>query len=125
MPHTYMIFDYGQDEAAAQQARRKLEGWKQAFRLDRKLQFKFERAEPSGNAAGEEKGKPKGAASAAANPRIRLFVRLDFSDHEKLSQHRWLERIPAEDHFKIASPKIIPHGDAEFPQTSALFDSLD
>jgi len=52
-------------------------------------------------------------------------VRLDFSDHEKLSQQRWLERIPADDHFKDASSKTIRAGDADFSKTAELFDSLD
>ena len=45
MAHTYMLFDFGADEEKAQQARHKLEGWKQAFRLDKKLQVKFDRGE--------------------------------------------------------------------------------
>jgi hypothetical protein len=46
MAHTYLLFDFGTDEEKAQLARHKLEGWKQAFRLDKKLLYKFERAEP-------------------------------------------------------------------------------
>ena len=45
MAHTYMRFDFGTDEAMAQQARHKLEVWKQAFRLDKKLQYKLDRGE--------------------------------------------------------------------------------
>src|SRR4030095_15801516 len=44
MAHIYMTFDFGTDEEKAQQARHKLDGWKQAFRLDKKLLYKFERA---------------------------------------------------------------------------------
>lgn len=52
MAHTYMKFDFGTDEAMAQQARHKLEVWKQAFRLDKKLQYKLDRgAEQEGEAA--------------------------------------------------------------------------
>src|SRR6267142_7155741 len=43
MAHIYMSFDFGTDEEKAQQARHKLEMWKQAFRLDKKLLYKFER----------------------------------------------------------------------------------
>ena len=45
MAQSYLIFDFGTNEEAAQQARHKLEGWKQAFRLNKKLQLKFEREE--------------------------------------------------------------------------------
>jgi hypothetical protein len=48
MAHTYMLFDFGADEDKAQQARHKLEGWKQAYRLDKKLQVKFDRGEALG-----------------------------------------------------------------------------
>src|SRR5215470_4441508 len=48
MAHIYLSFDFGTDEEKAQQARHKLEMWKQAFRLDKKLLYKFER--PAGMA---------------------------------------------------------------------------
>src|ERR1700724_3231373 len=54
MAHTYMLFDFGADEEAAQKARHKLEGWKQAFRLDKKLQFKFDRGQPTATEASSE-----------------------------------------------------------------------
>ncbi len=109
MAQSYLIFDFGTNEEAAQQARHRIEGWKQAFRLGEKMQLKFERQEP------EKKN---------GQERIRLLVRLDFSDHERLSHHRWLERIPGELPFKDASPQIIRHGEAEFTKTTELFDSL-
>src|SRR5258708_20221833 len=43
MPHIYMHFDFGKDEEKAQLARHKLEVWKQAFRLDNKLLYNFDR----------------------------------------------------------------------------------
>lgn len=43
MAHIYMSFDFGTDEMKAQSARHKLEMWRQAFRLDKKLLYKFER----------------------------------------------------------------------------------
>ena len=148
MAQSYLIFDFGANEEAAQQARHRLEGWKQAFRLDKKLQLKFERSEPEKPAteAAADKpkadkpkadkgkgGKGKGTAGkpttteiekAGDNQHIRLIVRLDFSDHEKLSHHRWLERIPTEAPFKDAAPRIIRHGEADFEPTAELFDSL-
>ncbi len=110
MAQSYLIFDFGGNEEAAQQARHRIEGWRQAFRLDKKMQLKFERQpEPSdGGAPSAEKKKSAKAKPAEeesdAKERIRLFVRLDFSDHEKLSHQRWLDRIPAEEPFKDAAP---------------------
>src|ERR1700736_4853027 len=104
MAHTYMLFDFGADEEKAQQARHKLEGWKQAFRLDKKMQFKFDRGETAAAAAGESPEKPdKHQKSKKANPKakaegqtdgaasakngdVKLLVRLYFSAHEKLSE---------------------------------------
>jgi hypothetical protein len=155
MPHSFLIFDFGTNEDAAQQARHRLEGWKQGFRLDKKLQLKFERKEKEteATAAGDGgaakqakspktasgKGKAKAATKSKSsetpatgeNPEtgttsdIRVIVRLDFSDHEKLSHQRWIERIPTEEPFKSASPKVVRGGEADFQATSDLFDSLD
>jgi sRNA-binding protein len=52
MAHIYMSFDFGTDEEKAQLARHKLEMWKQAFRLDKKMLYKFERTALDGVAAG-------------------------------------------------------------------------
>lgn len=109
MAQSYLIFDFGSNEEVAQQAWHKLEGWKQGFRLGGKLQFKFERAEP------EKKNGPE---------TIRILVRLDFSDHEKLSHQRWLERIPAEDPFQSAAPQVVKSGDAAHSDTAQRFDTL-
>jgi hypothetical protein len=161
MAQTFLVFDFETNEQAAQQARHKFEGWKQAFRLGDKALLKFERTPADGG--GEEKsGKSKsieaksaeGKAGASAkdksasgakksgktrsseteagdneeasdNSRVRIFIRLSFSDHEKLSQQRWLDRIPSEEPFKAAKSETIRHSDASFAKTSELFDSLD
>jgi hypothetical protein len=52
MAHIYMSFDFGKDEEKAQLARHKLEMWKQAFRLDKKMLYKFERTAVDGPASG-------------------------------------------------------------------------
>jgi hypothetical protein len=156
MGNTYSIyirFDFGTDEEKAQQARHKLDGWRQAFRLDKRVQYKMDRPESAATesaaqpaagekpaAAGKSKERPagKGAAkaggksseSAAAKPeaatngKVGLLVRLYFSSHEKLSEQRWLARIPAEEPFKSASPKIINHDDPEFDVTDKQFESI-
>jgi hypothetical protein len=156
MAHSYIRFDFGADEEKAQQARHKLDGWKQAFRLDKKLQYKLDRPdsgavetvskpEPDAKAAPPEKSKGKAAEKTkgkaaspksserakekpappeAANGRVSLLVRLYFSSHEKLSEQRWLERIPSEEPFKSASPKVIHHGDAEFETADKQFETL-
>lgn len=136
MPHIYMQFDFGKDEEKAQLARHKLETWKQAFRLDKKLLYKFERAtdgtpdaEPV--AAKSEKPKAKGKSKAEDEPEapksnetVKLLLRLGFSNHEKLSEQRWVQRIPIEDPFQAAHPLILKPGDAHFADTEKQFDEL-
>jgi hypothetical protein len=150
MAHSFLLFDFGTNEDAAQQARHRIEGWKQGFRLDKKIQVKFERKEAAAKSDGDAAASPKTAKSGAKGKaksgvksksgdesssesesatgdpeQIRLIVRLDFSDHEKLSHHRWIERIPTEEPFKDAHPKVVRAGEPEFKAISDLFDSLD
>jgi hypothetical protein len=154
MAQTIMIFDFGTNEEAAQQARHKIEGWKQGFRLGDKMMVKFEREDVAGApasdaqnselvAAEEEKKSAQKSQSAAKKApakkagakeskaksepagRVRVFVRLGFSDHEKLSQQRWLDRIPTEEPFKSAKGETIRHSDPEFPKSAEVFESLD
>lgn len=155
MAHSYIRFDFGTDEEKAQQARHKLDGWRQAFRLDKKLQYKLDRPESAtsealsspesgantappekskGKAAEKSKGKAASAKSsaapaeepaAAANGKVSLLVRLYFSSHEKLSEQRWLERIPSEEPFKSASPKVVHRNDPEFDSMDRQFEALE
>ena len=133
MAHDFLIFDFGTNEEEAQQARHKVEGWTQGFRLGKKMLLKFER-EAADDSAATAKAAEKPAASKkksaaksdAAEPsaNVRILVRLDFSDHEKLSLQRWLDRIPAEEPFKSAKTEIIRQGQPGFTETAELFDSL-
>jgi hypothetical protein len=150
MSQSFLVFDFEGNESAARQARHRIEGWKQAFRLDKKIQLKFDRKEPpeasdapseDAPAAGKSSGKPKGASKAEsqaaekpeekpvttpeAAAEISLIVRLDFSDHEKLSHHRWLDRIPSEEPFKTAKSRVVRSGDPDFPAMQERFGSLD
>jgi hypothetical protein len=138
MAHVYLLFQFAQDEEKAQQARHKLEGWKQAFRLDKKLLYKMERIEAApadGNAepakAEKKKAKKKDTANAegdgktAANETIKLLVRLGFSGHEKLTEERWVQRIPSEEPFRDASPVVVKPGEADFEATEKQFEELD
>jgi hypothetical protein len=150
MAYSFLVFDFGGTEEVAQQARHKVDAWKQGFRLGKKLELKFDRkvaegkeetvsASPARNVKENAKSKGKGKAApksggkdgqnSAANAEsaldIRLIVRLDFSDHEKLSNQRWLERIPGEEPFKSAKSSIIRAGDPEFKKTADLFESLN
>ena len=137
MAQSILIFDFGTDEEAAQQARHKVEGWKQAFRLGDKIAFKFERVakeSTGGEAASDEKSAEKKSTrkksakeegEAEESSRIRILIRLSFSDHEKLSHQRWLDRIPAEEAFKSAKSETIRQTDAGFAKTAELFDMLD
>ena len=153
MSHTYLLFDFGTDEEKAQQARHRLESWKQAFRLDKKLLYKVERAEtePATPAAPAEPAKPatpaksakatskaaskskqnlsaapeRSQTAAAPNGTVHLLVRLYFSGHEKLTEQRWLDRIPAEEPFKDASPHVVRQGEPQFDEIVSQFDSLE
>ena len=130
MAHSYLVFDFGTDEENAQQARHKIEAWKQGFRLGNKMLLKFERVEPDEQTDAAKPSAVKKKSSSKPDKKdsgssVRVLVRLDFSDHEKLSQQRWLDRIPSEDPFKSADCEIIRQPDAEFEQTAELFESLD
>jgi hypothetical protein len=116
MAHSYLVFDFGTNEEAAQQARHRIEGWKQGFRLDKKMLMKFEREAAEAAAKGDAEKNEE---------RVRLFLRLDFSDHEKLTHHRWLERIPGEEPFKSASGEVIRSGDPAFDKTAERFETLE
>lgn len=133
-----MIFDFGADEDKAQQAHHKLQGWKQAFRLDKKLQFKFDRGSADATADAKDaeetaeptKSKAKGKKksdekAAAANGHVKLLVRLYFSPHEKLSEQRWFDRIPSEEPFSEASPALIHEGEKDFAEILSHFESLE
>src|SRR5216683_2484620 len=145
MAQTYLLFDFGPDEEKVQQARHKLESWKQAFRLDKKLQYKLERepsaapgntepvakaepakAEKPKSAKTKSKSKPKSAEPVAENSGpVKLFVRLYFSGHEKLSEQRWIDRIPTEEPFKSASPKTVRESEPDFAGILKQFDTLE
>lgn len=135
MPHIYMIFDFENDEEKAQLARHKLEGWKQAFRLDKKLLYKFERPETEDGEPeeGEKPAKTKGAVKSKkklakeekqTGQPVKLLIRLAFSGHEKLSEQRWVDRIPSEDPFQSAKPQVVKTSDATFAATEKQFEDL-
>lgn len=160
MAHIYMTFDFGTDEEKAQQARHKLDVWKQAFRLDKRLIYKFERAEAEGAGEGTDhaetgvaaekkeaakaektargskgksasgKGKPAkekreepARAETPAGP-VKLHLRLAFSGHEKITEERWLKRIPTEEPFKDAEPEMVKAADPGFGEIEGKFEAL-
>jgi hypothetical protein len=157
MAHIYMTFDFGTDEEKAQQARHKLDGWKQAFRLDKKLLYKFERPAQEGDGAtaaepapaeketakaekqakGKKTGKGAGAkakvgkdkeeATEAVLPAgpVKLHLRLAFSGHEKMTEERWLKRIPTEEPFKGADPETVKPSDTGFAEIEGKFEALE
>jgi hypothetical protein len=150
MAHIYMHFNFGADEEKAQEARHKLDVWKQAFRLDKKLQYKLDRPEEadeeedsaSGDTAAGEKhaekpkskskskhgkkaGRAEGGSAGNGAGNVSLLVRLYFSSHEKLSEQRWLDRIPTEEPFKSASPKVLRQGEAGFEEALKQFSDMD
>jgi hypothetical protein len=128
MAHIYLLFEFAKDEEKAQLARHKLETWKQAFRLDKKLLYKLERiaaeptdgeAKPTKKEKAKVKGKGKGEAKAdtEATPAS--------NEHEKLSEQRWVDRIPTEEPFREASPVVVKPGEARFEATEKQFEDLD
>ncbi|HLW80739.1 MAG TPA: hypothetical protein VKS20_01730 [Candidatus Acidoferrales bacterium] len=134
MAHTFLLFDFGTDEEAAQKARHRLDAWKQAFRPGNKVLFKFER-QPSAatqnlsaadSASKTKRSEPekKREKNAESGERICLLIRLDFSAHEKNLYQTWLERIPAEEPFKSANPESIDRNADKFEEMSELFRNL-
>jgi len=129
----YLSFEFPNEEKA-QEARHKLEVWKQASRLDKKLLYKFERAaveaeaeeaEPPKTEKGAKKSKSKSAASEKnTNEPVKLLVRLGFSGHEKLSEQRLLDRIESEAIFQAASPETVKPNDSSFSEIETRFDEL-
>lgn len=143
MPQTLLVFDFGTNEEAAQQARHRLEGWRQAFRLGDRIQFKFERkavpppadaTPPAGKSADRKRskagGKKKAASASAgeskgsAGERLRMMVRLEFSTHEKLSYQRWRDRLGAEPPFQKTERQVFEGGQEGFDSAAEEFDSL-
>jgi len=137
MAHDFLIFDFGKDEETAQQARRKVDNWIQGFRLGKKMILKYEREDSANGDAADPDDEDKAAKSStdkkkadkstkhAESPaNVRVLIRLDFSDHEKLSHQRWLDRIPTEEPFKSKKAKIIRQNDPKFVETAELFDTL-
>ena len=139
MPQSIFVFDFGTDEESAQQARHKVESWKQGFRLGDKMTLKFEREDVEEKDGGEEvtaasKTAKKSAAKKSADKkaesdepasRVKLLLRLDFSDHEKLTYQRWLDRIPNEEPFKSVKSDAARNGDPEHAKLAERFASLD
>jgi len=152
MAHMYFSFDFGTDEEKAQQARHKLEMWKQAFRLDKKMLYKFERRSDPETSSEDGAGKSEEAEKAAKKRKaakagtakshgkkkedvdeggsppagnVKLYLRLAFSAHEKMTEQRLLKKIPSEEPFSELSPKAVKNEDAEFAELEAKFDSLD
>ena len=144
MAHIYLTFDFGKDEEKAQQARHKLDSWKQAFRLDKKMQGKFDRKDdgvaPVNPAPSEEtpakkaeskgakrktKADPEPAKLAPSSREIKLILRLALPNHEKLTERRLLKRISTEEPFLSASPKTVRETDAGFSEIDSRFEELE
>jgi len=144
MAHIYLTFDFGKDEEKAQQARHKLDAWKQAFRLDKKMQGKFDRKEDGaapaakekpakapaakgakGKAKAEAKAEPEPAKLASSTAEIKLILLLALPNHEKLTEQRLLRRISREEPFASASPKTVREADAGFADLDSRFQALE
>jgi hypothetical protein len=149
MAQSILIYDFGTNEEAAQQARHKIESWQQGLRLGKKVLVKFDRKDapeaegeavtsastlvekPSAAKPARKKAEGKSKEDApeetdtAPSASIRLMVRLGFSDHEKLVQQRVLDRFTSEEPFKSAKGETIRQGSPAFGESAELFDNLD
>lgn len=133
MPQTFLLFDFGANEEAAQKARHQLDAWRQAFRPGNKVEFKIERRggerEAKEGAAASDSRKQAGRAepdkSSEKDERFRVIVRLDFSAHEKHLYRTWLDRIQRERELQAAERQLIERGGEEFEKISEMFRSLD
>ena len=125
MSQSILIFDFKSNEESAQTAWHRIESWKKGFRLGNKLTAKFERTleEPSTEEPAKKTKKKSDAEEETSH--IRLLIRLAFSDHEKLSYTRWLDRIPTEEPFKSAKHELHNQNDEGYDKAQELFDSLD
>jgi hypothetical protein len=100
MAHIYMSFDFGTDEEKAQQARHKLEMWKQAFRLDKKMLYKFERTAADGAETNEgskeveKKEAPPKAAKSSKTAKSR-------KSGNRKSSYAWRKHK----HLRLALPR--------------------
>jgi hypothetical protein len=146
MAHIYLTFDFGKDEEKAQQARHKLDSWKQAFRLDKKMQGKFDRKEDGAaapadpvapapkqktekksegkGAKGKAKAEPEPAKLAPSTAEVKLLLRLALPNNEKLMEQRLLKRFSTEEPFASASPKTVRPADAGFADLDSRFEEL-
>ena len=89
MAQTYMVFDFGTNEELAQQARHKIEGWKQGFRLGEKMSMKFHRVAAEAAADGgkpAKKGKEgkEGKEAKEAADHVTVLVKLAFSGSREI-----------------------------------------
>jgi len=115
-----------------------------AFKLDKKMQGKFDREEDGASpvsapvaeaksekkaaakgAKGKAKAEPEPAKLAPSNAEIKLILRLALPNHEKLTEQRILKRISSEEPFASASPKTIRQSDAGFGDVDSRFSELE
>jgi len=98
MHNSFLIFDFGSNEEAAQQARHKLEGWKQAFRLDKKLLYKFDReeSEPAADAA-------SGAEPAATEKHEHKSAKSKTKPAKKAAKSKSATKNAEEEHDAVES----------------------
>jgi len=148
MAHTYLTFEFGNDEEKAQQARHKLESLKQAFKLDKKMLLKLDRKEEETPAVAElpkekapkaadpkskdskgtkssKKADPEPAKLASLKADIKFLLRIALPNHEKLTEQRLLKRISTEELLTSASPKTIRQADKGFADLDARFEELE
>ena len=63
--------------------------------------------------------------SDAPSGNVKLYLRLAFSGHEKMTEDRSLKKFPSEGPFNELSSKAVKDGDAEFAALEKKFESLE
>lgn len=137
MPQSFLIFDFGKNEEAAQQARHRLEAWKQALRLGDRLKFKFDRkpgetpAAPADEADGEPekkkkttKGKGGKTAKATKTTRTKGSKKKEAEEAPAPAKQatgdelRVLVRLEFSSHEKLTYQRLLDRipGEAPFPE---------
>ena len=117
-----MLIKFERPDAAATEAPESESAVAEKEKPENKKSMKAKKASSSG--ASEEASKEEASKKDQPESHVRVLVRLDFSDHEKLTLQRWLDRIPAEEPFKSAKGEAIRPGNPDFAKTVGLFDSI-
>ena len=138
MPQSILIFDFGTNEEAAQQARHKVESWQQALRLGKKMLFKFEREQSAegpdnalANASATDETLPKEkpvtkkvAKAKKASKQDEPEAAGDGSGPAPAARVRLLIRMAFSGHEKLLQQRMLDRFAGEEPFKSAQSETI-